>query len=444
MYSIVVKSETEKRSQPGAASTWKEVDAKLVELAGEQSRREYELGQWMLAAERERVHVQMGFRSLVEYFEHRLGKAPLAITERLRTARCLKALPRIADEMIAGRMHYSVVRELTRVATADTEQDWIVAVRGRSARQVEAKVVLHHPGDRPDDPEDPALARHRMLFTLTAEEYATVKARFRQLREGDRTLTDGELLAMVCRGGVPVGDGSPPFHVEVHVDAEGDVTMSDGGGRIDVPPDVAERALCDAQVFEIDRTRKRLRKRSTIRAAVARDVFERAKGRCEVCRACLDTERHHIRLVSEGGGDEAENLVLLCGAHHTRVHAGTLRIEGDRKSGLVFLHADGTPYGMPMDGSKAERYLKAFDFVRARGHRETETRQALKKAIEDYWDRELQTPNLIREALRNLGDPVMKKKPWEWPAEIAVGEPPMEPEPRRRYPLRGFHVEGGG
>src|SRR4051812_44612601 len=126
-----VANEPEIASGPQTASTWKDIDAKLAELAGEQGRRDFEIGKWMLAAERERVHIQAGFRSLVEYFEHRLGKSPLSITERLRTARCLKSLPQIADALGGGQMHYSIARELTRVATAATEQDWIDAVRGR-------------------------------------------------------------------------------------------------------------------------------------------------------------------------------------------------------------------------------------------------------------------------------------------------------------------------
>ena len=50
-------------------------------------------------------------------------------------------------------------------------------------------------------------------------------------------------------------------------------------------------------------------------------------------------EVHHLDLRSEGGGNEPDNVVVLCGAHHGALHRGRLRIDGKVSTGLRFSHA---------------------------------------------------------------------------------------------------------
>ena len=45
-----------------------------------------------------------------------------------------------------------------------------------------------------------------------------------------------------------------------------------------------------------------------------------------------------------GGDHHADNLILLCGAHHRAYHDDKIRITGSPDH-LVFTHADGSPYG---------------------------------------------------------------------------------------------------
>jgi len=54
-----------------------------------------------------------------------------------------------------------------------------------------------------------------------------------------------------------------------------------------------------------------------------RQVIERAGGLCEVCRGPGDFRGlaiHHKVLRSRGGKDELDNLILLCGRHHSQAH----------------------------------------------------------------------------------------------------------------------------
>src|ERR1041385_4181342 len=67
---------------------------------------------------------QLGYAHMNEYLERELGYSPQVGIERLRVAHALAELPRIEAGLDAGHLAFSAVRELTRVATAETDQEW--------------------------------------------------------------------------------------------------------------------------------------------------------------------------------------------------------------------------------------------------------------------------------------------------------------------------------
>lgn len=71
---------------------------------------------------------------------------------------------------------------------------------------------------------------------------------------------------------------------------------------------------------------------------VRREVFERQKGRCAVpfCGNEMFVEMAHLVSHRSGGSREAENLLLLCSAHHTDFDEGWLTVEGTAASPRFF------------------------------------------------------------------------------------------------------------
>src|SRR2546428_904564 len=66
------------------------------------------------------------------------------------------------------------------------------------------------------------------------------------------------------------------------------------------------------------------------KSTVQKEVLERDRGLCQVpgCSR-IAAHAHHIQFRSAGGGDEPENLVSLCAAHHLQcVHNGWVRVTG--------------------------------------------------------------------------------------------------------------------
>src|SRR6267143_789096 len=74
-----------------------------------------------------------GFRSCAAWLTWRVGLDPGAARERVRVARALGTLPRLAQALARGELSYSKVRALTRVATPETEER-LLAVGLRAPR----------------------------------------------------------------------------------------------------------------------------------------------------------------------------------------------------------------------------------------------------------------------------------------------------------------------
>jgi 5-methylcytosine-specific restriction endonuclease McrA len=78
-----------------------------------------------------------GFRSCAAWLSWRVGLDPGAARERVRVARALGTLPRLAQALAHGELSYAKVRALTRVATPETEEQLLAVARAGTAEHVE-------------------------------------------------------------------------------------------------------------------------------------------------------------------------------------------------------------------------------------------------------------------------------------------------------------------
>jgi hypothetical protein len=166
--------------------------------------------------------------------------------------------------------------------------------------------------------------------------------------------------------GVPLGRGAGELtHARPHVDGT-------GVAQADVP-----------RVARASARLKRQRATQDTPPAIRRQVFWRDRGRCVVpgCRNATFVDLHHLDLRSEGGSNEPDNLVVLCGAHHSALHRGRLRIDGRVSTGLRVRHADGTAYGFMPSPVLAEASARAFAALRNLGFSEKIARAGLEHAL---------------------------------------------------------------
>ena len=83
---------------------------------------------------------QHGMASCARWLSWQCGIGPVAAREKVRTARALESLPKIAEAFGEGRLSYSKVRALTRVATAATEETLLHIALNGTAEHVERTV----------------------------------------------------------------------------------------------------------------------------------------------------------------------------------------------------------------------------------------------------------------------------------------------------------------
>src|SRR5437588_3853250 len=101
-----------------------------------------------------------GFRSCAAWLSWRVGLDPGAARERVRVARALGSLPRLAHALARGELSYSKVRALTRVAAPETEERLLAIGRAGTAEHVERIVRGWRRVDRKAKAEE-TTRRHR-------------------------------------------------------------------------------------------------------------------------------------------------------------------------------------------------------------------------------------------------------------------------------------------
>jgi hypothetical protein len=407
-------------SSGGRVSQWVAAHEELTLLAHRRAELDGIEGAALLRALRAGVHRHLGFGSFAEYVERLFGYSRRTLDDKLRTAEALEELPALARSLREGTLSWSAVRELARVATSETELEWLGAARGRPVHEVERLVSGKRRGARPADESEASQERHILRFDVSAETFATFRQAIRALRQrSNGSLDDDSALLLMAREvlGGPADEGKSSYQIAVNVcercgrgeqDAAGEVIPMDGS--------IVDMARCDAQHIgqlaksthvgeksagpedEADETDvgAPARAAQSVPPALRRKVMRRDHGRCVVpgCRHATFVDVHHIRARADGGAHDEDNLIVLCSAHHRALHRGQLEITNSGRRGLVFRRGDGAPYGSLDAPRAADARERAFRGLRGMGFRDREVREAIER-VSGSGD----TETLLRRAL---------------------------------------------
>jgi hypothetical protein len=396
----------------GAAPSWKVLHERVVSFAKQRAGLEWEEGRLLCEAQRAGVHRRLGFASFGEYVERHFGYNGRLLKEKLRVAQALERLPQTSDALRGGELNWSAVRELTRVATPETEGAWLESARGLTVRQVEELVSGRGPGDLPSDPADAKLRKYNIHLELSAETRALFVEALAALRkQAGESLDDDTAMLMMSRqvlatlGSESADSGRAGYQVQVNICKRCQHAEQIGNGEAHpIAPAIAEMVLCDAQVIDASEpTHVGQKAKTTIPRAIRRLVMLRDNGRCIVpgCRNSTFVQAHHLTARADGGRHDPDNLGCLCCAHHRAVHEGRLIIEGRPSAGLVFKHADGTPYGGTLDSGVADRNAQVFAALRTMGFKERECRMAVERCSQEL-AATASREEMLRAALRML------------------------------------------
>jgi hypothetical protein len=332
-----------------------------------------------------------GFRSCAEWLSWRVGLDLGAAREKVRVARALATLPRLALALARGELSYAKVRALTRVATPDTEERLLAIGRAGTAEHVERIVRGWRRMDRKAE-KDEARRQHTsralhvypnhdgtttirgrlspeagalLLKALTAAREALYSHQRASAPDVPPTDSSAEtptlaqqqadalqlLAETALHHGIDPGSSAEHYQVVVHVDAsvlndpeQSGQTVVEDGARVSA--ETSQRLGCDASrvVMEHDAEGRIFDvgpKTRTIPPALRRALLYRDRScRFPGChgRFC---QAHHIRHWAHGGPTTLSNLMLLCRRHHRAVHEEGYRVERMSDGELRFRGPDG-------------------------------------------------------------------------------------------------------
>ena len=305
---------------------------------------------------------RLGFLTTAHWLNYKCGIGLTAGREKVRVARALGGLPAVSQSFAEGRISYSKVRALTRVATSHNEATLLDIAHHATAAQAERIFRQYRQtnasaeaskGTASASASQSEFACHwdehgNLVFRgrLAPELGALVLAAMR--REQDSGVERGAALGEIARRALstesPDAVCSSADRYQVHIelgDASADSAphsaphLRDGPGITDA---LIERLTCDASLIphQPDQQGEPLnvgRKTRTVSSALRRALIKRDGGcRFPGCTNRYFVDAHHVQHWAHGGETSLSNLLLLCPAHHTAVHERGFRIEVETPS----------------------------------------------------------------------------------------------------------------
>ena len=346
-------------------------ESRLLTLIHEFDEKEYWAGQ--------------GLCSCAHWLNFKCGISMGAARERVRVAHALAGLPKISEGFSKGKLSYSKVRAITRIADESNEDYLLMIAEHGTAHHVEKLVSKYRTAKRLQDAEianEQYIKREVTHYydhdgclvikaRLPAEQGALIVKALEMAMDADfvgagpaREKDDpagtseepepiaarrADALAQIAEtylnNNESSGSTADRYQVIVHVGA----TVGAAPGRDPhiedgphVPAETSRRIACDSCTVTIkeDKTGEPLsigRRSRTIPPPMRRALRARDKG----CRfpGCTNTrfvDGHHIQHWADGGETSLDNLVLLCRHHHHLVHEGGFDCEKSADGEISF------------------------------------------------------------------------------------------------------------
>jgi hypothetical protein len=381
------------------------LEAEITTLTGQISAATCQLLLAIAAYDRREGWAKWECRSMTHWLAWQTALSPAAAREHVRVAHALEGLPVVRDAFSAGRLSYSQVRALTRVAVPSTEPDLVDLARSMTASQLD-RLVARYRGVRAATTDTAQARRARrgladyldddgtrvIVIRLPAEDGervvrvidAAAQAAWQARRNAPAAPEPGidpqddeslparradAVVELIERAGRadPNPSGDPDrtllvlhVHAEVlaHDEPDGACHLEHGAA---IAPDTARRLGCgSATLTAADHPdgstvlgRRSRRVPPAMRRALAmRDPTCVFPG----CDTIAGNELHHVRHWAHGGPTTPENLASLCRFHHHRLHEGGyhMRPEGQGPR-WIFTRPDGQPIPDVWDPPKEER-----------------------------------------------------------------------------------------
>ena len=350
-----------------------DLDQAIVTLSARINAETYELLVLIRQFDERAGWLKWGLGGCAEWLHYRCDLSMNAAREKVRVAHALKTLPDVAAAFARGKLSYSKVRAMTRVASTHNEEDLLsFAVKTTTARLEERCRELRCGAVDSLGGAQRAFANRSLRVVRNAErgtmsitvelpvetgelvEKALDKARDDSMSKAefiDESWSARQADAMVAMASSYLSgnvgskhNSSDDYLVTIHVDQS---ALANGNGRSHLPIESVKRLCCDGHAVVLGENENGEpmnigRKTRTVPTAIKRALMARDKS-CAFpgCHHTRFVDAHHIQHWSAGGETSLDNLMLLCSQHHKLVHEGDFTIQRDYQNRWFFKRPDG-------------------------------------------------------------------------------------------------------
>jgi hypothetical protein len=367
------------------------LDALHVRVSGAQRR----LFTLIAEADRREAWRDAGARDMAHWLSMRYGISWWKANRWIRAAHALEGLPGIAEAFSSGDLSIDKVVELTRFATAETEQRLIRWAMGVSAAGIRRRADL---AARPSEEEARAAERDRFVSwwyldegrrlgleaELPASQGAVVARALDRMAhtlpvmpgEEDACYADArraDALVALCSARIAADPDRATVVVHASVEALVAADRScevEGGGVIH--PETTRRLLCTARVQAVledadgDPVRVGRLSREPPAWMLRQLRYRDRECRFPGCGARRFTQAHHVVWWEHGGPTDLDNLVLVCTFHHKLVHEFGWSVRRQRDGTVDWFRSDGSWYhpgpAPPSEARERQPVLAAAGF----------------------------------------------------------------------------------
>lgn len=328
----------------------RELSRLLLDIRREQRSAEHRLAGLLAELEDNKLCQELGYATISDY-----GSTVLDLSVRQTRALCalgrgLPALPALDAAFEAGELGWTKAREVLRVATPQTVEQWVEFAVGTNSRVLERAVARSAKGDLPppSEPESRREARRRVVFELEGPEADFVEHALTwaktQAGAHDDEFDRGAALAMLVRRALESAQTEQAPSTEryrIHIQTCPNCAETHGLDS-EASDTLCLEAACDSEVVQLDGDQPG-RLTRTIPPATRRSVLARDRSRCVVpgCNCALWLDVHHLEWTGSKRTHHPSNLVTLCSTHHRLLHDGRLAVERLADGSLECRFADG-------------------------------------------------------------------------------------------------------
>lgn len=260
---------------------------------------------YLVEVEEHGLYSVEGYSGTVEYAAEAVGIDRRRTWELIRVGRRLLELRKVDIAFCEGRLGWTKVLKLMRVATPEHEDAWLALAISSTVREFDKEVRLAKFGQAPRK-AGTRKGLPEIRFRIGGTVDPVLQTRWEQL-QGEATKALGaeagfaetlEYLMEIAAG--KAKGNAAAFRVVARPDEAGHLCVSTPDGDIPLPEGRHEAICCDAEHVHPDDFSE-LQIDGTTPTELRRETIQRDGHACVCCKSTRGLMVHHIRYRSKGG-----------------------------------------------------------------------------------------------------------------------------------------------